>query len=95
MVGSIIDSVDVVSMWCRCGVDCVDGVGLHVDYKVLDPVWSRPWAPLATEGHVQRLYKLGMAYCNYLMLSCHLPEFSSGHFSRPKNVRLNTARIGP
>ena len=48
MVGLIIDSVDVVSMWCRCGVDGVDGVELPVDYYVLDPVWSRLWAPLVT-----------------------------------------------
>ncbi len=38
MVGSIIDSVHVVSMWCRCGVDSVDGGGLPVDGFVLDPV---------------------------------------------------------
>jgi hypothetical protein len=38
MVGSIIDSVDVVSMWCRCSVDGVDGGGLPVDGYVLDPV---------------------------------------------------------
>ncbi len=38
MVGSIIDSVDVVSMWCRCGVDGVDGGGLPVDGYVLDTV---------------------------------------------------------
>ena len=85
----------ILSMLCRYGVDGVDGGGLPADYYVLDPVWSRLWAPLATEGQVQRLYKLGMAYCNYLMLSCHLSEFASGHFSRPKSVRLNAARIGP
>jgi hypothetical protein len=38
MAGSIIDSVDVVSMWCQCGVDGVDGGGLPVDGYVLDPV---------------------------------------------------------
>ncbi len=36
MAGSIIDSVDVGSMWCRCGVDAVDGGGLPVDGYVLD-----------------------------------------------------------
>ncbi len=41
MLGSTINSVDVVSMWCRCGVDGVDGVELPVDYYVPDPVWSR------------------------------------------------------
>ncbi len=40
MVGSTVDSVDVVSMWCRCGVDGDDGVELPVDYYVLDPGWS-------------------------------------------------------
>ena len=35
MSGLIIDSVDVVSMWCRCGVDGVDGGGLPVDGYVL------------------------------------------------------------
>jgi hypothetical protein len=83
MAGSTIDPVDVVSIWCRYGVDGVEGGGLPVDYYVLDAVWSRLWAPLATEGQVQRLYELGMAYCNYLMLSCHLPEFASGHSSLP------------
>ena len=34
MVGSTIGSVDVVSMWCRCGVDGVDGVELPIDYYV-------------------------------------------------------------
>ena len=55
MSGSIIDSVDVVSIWCRCGVDGVDGVDLHVDFYVLDSDWSRLKAPLATEGQVQML----------------------------------------
>ena len=95
MAGLTIDLVDVVSIWCRYGVDGVDGGGLPVDCYVLAPVWSRLWAPLATQGQVQRLYKLGMAYCYHLMLSCHLPEFASGHFSRPKSVRLNAARTGP
>jgi hypothetical protein len=93
MVGSTIDSVDVVSIWCRYGVNGVDGVELLVDYYVLDHDWTSLKAPLANEGQVQRLYKLGMAYYNYLMLSCHLPEFASGHFSRPKSVRLKAARI--
>jgi hypothetical protein len=61
MVGSTVDNVDVVSMWCQCSVDGVDGVELPVDYYVPDPGWSRLWAPLATEGQVQRLYKLGKA----------------------------------
>ena len=38
MVGSTIDLVDVVSIWCRYGVDGVDGGGLPIDYYVLDPV---------------------------------------------------------
>ena len=40
MAGSTIDPVDVVSIWCRYGVDGVDGVELPVDYYVLDPGWS-------------------------------------------------------
>ena len=61
MVGSTVDSFDVVSMWCRYGVDGVDGVELPIDYYVLDHGWSSLKAPLATEGQVQRLYKLGKA----------------------------------
>ena len=40
MAGSTIDLVDVVSIWCRYGVDGVDGVEVHVDYYVLDHGWS-------------------------------------------------------
>jgi hypothetical protein len=90
--GLIVDPVDVI-------VDMVGPGSILVGY--LSIIMSKITVArdcglnLQLRGRVQVYINWAWPYCNHLMLSCHLLEFASGHFSRPKSVRLNAARIGP
>ena len=84
---------------CRCGVDTVSMASMVVGCLSIvmssTLVWSRLWTPLATEGQVQRLYKLGTAYCYYLMLSCPTCRVCIWSLLPSNSVRLNAELFGP